>query len=162
MKHKLPFKERREIIINQHCNFTAKELAKLTGDNPNYVREYCRKHGLILKRERKPYVYHDYNKNPPTWYDPNKTASEMIEVADCSPAAVKIYLTSHKLPYKKVYNLLPVDKWYNPSFTIKQMSEASGKSERAIAIYIQRHNLKCNKKIYRTKRSCQELHTEDL
>jgi len=161
LKHKLPYKERREIIIAQYCNFTAKELAKLTGEDPHYVREYCRKHGLNLKRERKSYVYHDYS-NPPAWYDPNKTASEMIELADCSPAAVKLYLINHKLPYKKVYNLLPVDKWYNPNLTIKQMSEASGKSERAIAIYIQRHNLKCNKKVYKTRKSWQEKPTESL
>jgi len=130
------------------CNFTVKELAKMTDTNPSYVRKYCNKHGLSCKRERRPYIYHRYD-TPPSWYNPNKTAMEMAEIADCTLDAVRLYLSQHNLPYKQVYNCIPASVWYNPNLTAIEMSKKSGKPVGAIYMYLRRHNLPYKKLIKR-------------
>ena len=130
------------------CNFTVKELAKLTGASVSYVRKYCNKHGLSCKRERNSYIYHRYD-TPPNWYDPNKSAREMAEVADCTLDAVRLYLGQHKLPYKQVCNRIPASVWYNPNLTAVEMSKQSGKSIRAIYMHLKRHNLPYKKLVKR-------------
>jgi hypothetical protein len=92
-------------------------------------------------RQRKEYVYHGRYRVPPSWYNPDATIAEMSDQADCSEAAIRVYLNKNKLPYKKVNKHVPAEKWYDPCLTVPQMCIKSGMSDRAVRIYLKRHNL---------------------